>query len=59
MLENLLRNEDDRFVKAADITALAARAKDKEIAFTTPARVLMQDFTGVPRLSTSPRCGTP
>ena len=49
MLENLLRNEDGRFVKADDITALAARAKDKEIAFT-PARVLMQDFTGVPAI---------
>src|SRR5215813_13219290 len=49
MLENLLRNEDGRFVKAEDIKALAARAKDKEIAFT-PARVLMQDFTGVPAI---------
>ena len=53
LLENLLRNEDGRFVKAADIQALASplaqRAKDKEIAFT-PARVLMQDFTGVPAI---------
>src|SRR5258706_6432490 len=49
MLENLLRNEDGRFVKEADITALATRARDKEIAFT-PARVLMQDFTGVPAI---------
>jgi aconitate hydratase len=49
MLENLLRNEDGRFVKAEDIEALAERAGDKEIAFT-PARVLMQDFTGVPAI---------
>jgi len=51
LLENLLRNEDGAFVKAADITALANwRVKDraeKEIAFKT-ARVLLQDFTGVP-----------
>ncbi len=51
LLENLLRHEDGRFVSAADITALAdwdpaARVR-KEIAFT-PARVLLQDFTGVP-----------
>ncbi len=49
MLENLLRNEDGRFVKADDITALASRTKEKEIAFA-PARVLMQDFTGVPAI---------
>src|SRR4051812_37070987 len=49
MLENLLRNEDGRFVKAEDIKALAAQAKEKEIAFA-PARVLMQDFTGVPAI---------
>src|SRR5438552_1862647 len=49
MLENLLRNEDGRFVKADDIQALASRAKEKEIAFS-PARVLMQDFTGVPAI---------
>ena len=51
LLENLLRHEDGRFVRAADIAALAdwdpaARAR-QEIAFT-PARVLLQDFTGVP-----------
>ncbi len=51
LLENLLRHEDGTFVRAADITALAdwdasARVR-KEIAFT-PARVLLQDFTGVP-----------
>lgn len=49
LLENLLRHEDGRFVKADDIVALAKRTQDKEIAFT-PARVLMQDFTGVPAI---------
>jgi aconitate hydratase len=51
LLENLLRNEDGAFVKKADIEAMAkwdVRAKvEKEIAFRT-ARVLLQDFTGVP-----------
>ncbi len=51
LLENLLRNEDGVGVHAADIEALAswdAKAEpSQEIAFT-PARVLMQDFTGVP-----------
>src|SRR5712672_1619766 len=51
LLENLLRNEDDRTVKKGDITAvskwLKKRALEHEIAFR-PARVLMQDFTGVP-----------
>ncbi len=51
LLENLLRNEDGAFVKADDVLALAkwdVRAKaEKEIAFRT-ARVLLQDFTGVP-----------
>ncbi len=51
LLENLLRHEDGRFVRAADIAALAdwdpAKKVRKEIAFT-PARVLLQDFTGVP-----------
>ena len=51
LLENLLRNEDGAFVKKADIEAMASwdvRAKaEKEIAFRT-ARVLLQDFTGVP-----------
>jgi len=51
LLENLLRNEDDAFVKRADVEALArwdvtAKA-EKEIAFRT-SRVLLQDFTGVP-----------
>ena len=51
LLENLLRNEDNRAVKKADIAAIDAWAKtrksDAEIGFK-PARVLMQDFTGVP-----------
>jgi len=50
LLENLLRCEDGRFVQAADIKALAnwqPGAPEKEIAFM-PARVLLQDFTGVP-----------
>ena len=51
LLENLLRREDDAFVKADDIQALAnwkATANvEKEISFM-PARVLLQDFTGVP-----------
>ncbi|MBI2797069.1 MAG: aconitate hydratase AcnA [Gemmatimonadetes bacterium] len=51
LLENLLRNEDGAFVKRADIEALArwdVKGKvEKEIAFRT-ARVLLQDFTGVP-----------
>ncbi len=49
LLENLIRHEDGRFVKADDIKALAMRDKDHEIAFS-PARVLMQDFTGVPAI---------
>ena len=51
LLENLLRREDGRDVTAADIEALARwQPNDKgrpEIAFM-PARVLLQDFTGVP-----------
>ena len=51
LLENLLRNEDGRFVKAADIEALAKwdvkSTAAREISFM-PARVLLQDFTGVP-----------
>ena len=51
LLENLLRQEDNHHVNRADIEALAnwnPKAKpDKEIAFM-PARVLMQDLTGVP-----------
>ncbi len=51
LLENLIRHEDGRTVKKEDIKAIADWAKkrrsDREIAFR-PARVLMQDFTGVP-----------
>ncbi len=53
LLENLLRNEDGEAIQAKDIEALASwNAKEepsKEIAFT-PARVVMQDFTGVPAI---------
>jgi len=52
LLENLLRNEDGRSVTKADIQAIKAWLVDRgtaghEIAYR-PARVLMQDFTGVP-----------
>ena len=51
LLENLLRGEDNAFVKKADVEALARwdvkAPVDQEIAFRT-ARVLLQDFTGVP-----------
>ncbi|WP_298377383.1 aconitate hydratase AcnA [Azospirillum sp.] len=51
LLENLLRFEDGRTVSVADVTAVAQwlvdRRSDREIAYR-PARVLMQDFTGVP-----------
>src|SRR5450759_422689 len=51
LLENLLRYEDGRSVTQQDIEALATRdvktPSDREIAFR-PARVLLQDFTGVP-----------
>ncbi len=51
LLENLLRNDDGVNVTKEDIEALAGwdpkAEPSKEIAFT-PARVLMQDFTGVP-----------
>ena len=52
LLENLLRNEDGRTVTKEDILGVAEWVKnkgkvEKEIAFR-PARVLMQDFTGVP-----------
>jgi aconitate hydratase len=53
LLENLLRCEDGNTVSAADVEALAqwdAHAEpSREISFT-PARVLMQDFTGVPAI---------
>src|SRR5437773_10516586 len=51
LLENLLRHEDGRFVKASDVETLARwdvkSGAAREISFA-PARVLLQDFTGVP-----------
>jgi len=54
LLENLLRHEDERFVHTDDIPALAGwdpssagGATEREVSFM-PARVLLQDFTGVP-----------
>ncbi|MFI8482675.1 aconitate hydratase AcnA [Pseudomonas sp. NPDC078700] len=51
LLENLLRWEDDKTVTGDDLKAIAAwlkkRSSDREIQYR-PARVLMQDFTGVP-----------
>src|SRR5271165_368057 len=56
LLENLLRHEDGRRVKASDIDSITGGARidagaggleAKEISFM-PARVLLQDFTGVP-----------
>src|SRR5215217_9563505 len=53
LLENLLRNEDGVAIRREDIEALAswdaAAEPSEEIAFT-PARVILQDFTGVPCL---------
>lgn len=53
LLENLLRREDGVNVTADDIRFLAAwkpeAEPDREIAYM-PARVLMQDFTGVPAI---------
>jgi aconitate hydratase len=54
LLENLLRWEDGRTVTTDDVAAVAAwlgdRRSDREIAYR-PARVLMQDFTGVPAVA--------
>ncbi len=53
LLENLLRHEDGKSVTVDDIKALAAwlehKKSEREIAYR-PARVLMQDFTGVPAI---------
>lgn len=53
VLENLLRYEDGRAVTTEDVAAMAAWLADgrstREIAYR-PARVLLQDFTGVPAL---------
>ena len=50
-MENLLRNEDGHLVTAEQVAALGgwdpASEQNSEIQYT-PARVLMQDFTGVP-----------
>ncbi len=51
LLENLLRNEDGEAIRSQDIEALArwdANAEPHDEISFTPARVLMQDFTGVP-----------
>ncbi|MEM7446279.1 MAG: aconitase family protein, partial [Pseudomonadota bacterium] len=54
LLENLLRYEDGRTVTVEDVKGMAAwlenRRSDREIAYR-PARVLMQDFTGVPAVA--------
>src|SRR6058998_3329479 len=59
LLENLLRREDGRTVRAEEIEKLARwdpkQASDDEIAFM-PARVLMQDFTGMNAISSSEAC---
>src|SRR5678810_339586 len=51
LLENLLRNEDGRSVTKEDLQAVAqwlkTKTSEREVPFR-PARVLMQDFTGVP-----------
>lgn len=53
LLENLLRNQDGDTVTSADLAAMAdwlkTKSSDREIAYR-PARVLMQDFTGVPAI---------
>ncbi len=53
LLENLLRNENGDTIRAEDIEALARwnprQVPNQEIAFT-PARVILQDFTGVPAI---------
>ena len=62
LLENLLRHEDGKSVTAEDIEFLAkwdAKAEpSREIAYM-PARVLMQDFTGVPPWWIWPPCAMP
>ncbi len=54
LLENLLRREDGRTVSVEDVKAVASwtttRTSNHEIAYR-PARVLMQDFTGVPAVA--------
>src|SRR5713101_2982349 len=59
ILESLLRNVDGKRVKEDDVRELASwKAKGErtaEIPFIV-ARIVLQDFTGVPLLSTSPPC---
>jgi len=54
LLENLLRHEDNNSIRPEDIRAIAdwlkTRRSEREIAYR-PARVLMQDFTGVPAVA--------
>jgi aconitate hydratase len=60
LLENLLRHEDGRTVTAEQIQQLAnwsGRPEPTEISFM-PARVLLQDFTGVPCVVDLPPCAT-
>ena len=63
LLENLLRNEDGDAVTARGRRGAGAlgplRRADRARSPFTPARVVLQDFTGVPAWSTSPRCATP
>ncbi len=52
LLENVLRNEDGELIRAEDVEAIAgwtARGDEREVPFM-PARVLLQDFTGVPAI---------
>jgi len=62
LLENLLRTEDGVSVTRDDIEALlkwdAKATPSHEIAFT-PARVIMQDFTGVPAIVDLAPCARP
>ena len=66
LLENALRHAGGEFVGSGVVEALAGwkprpageAASDIEIPFL-PARVVLQDFTGVPAWSTSPRCARP
>ena len=54
LLENLLRHEDDRTIKKEQILSIKSwldkRKSKTEIAFR-PARVLMQDYTGIPAVA--------
>ena len=62
LLEAVLRGVDGELVTGEDVRNLAswnaAAPKDVELPFM-PARVILQDFTGVPRWWTWPRCAEP